>query len=36
MCEEICSNEHYRDIEARIDEFAEWQKLNHEKIKIPD
>jgi len=35
-CEEICSNEHYRGIEARIDEFAEWQELNFDKVKIPD
>lgn len=35
-CAEICSNKHNIGIKARIDEFAEWQELNSDKVKIPD
>lgn len=35
-CGVICSNEHYQGIEKRIDEFAEWESNNLNKMKIPD
>ena len=35
-CEADCSNEHYKGIEKRIDEWVDWQDENKDIIKIPD